>query len=121
MLQQFTEARLLDLRELGGDDLVRELIELFLLLTPRRLEGIRAELAAGDLGAVGREAHALVSSSGNLGLIEMQYLAGALQERARAGEGEEAGELAAFLAASFHRAEAALAPHRAACPVAAAA
>jgi HPt (histidine-containing phosphotransfer) domain-containing protein len=88
-----TAARLAMLRRVGGDKLIHELIDLMLQGTPGKLEAARAALAAGNAAGVGRVAHALTSSAGNLGAIALQEAAYAL-ERCAAGE---AGDLAELL------------------------
>lgn len=87
------DTRLAQLRRLGGDKLVGDLINLFLESAPQRLETIRVGLEAGDLTALGRAAHSLTSSAGNLGAVEMQTLAAALEEKATAQEKTEVAEL----------------------------
>ncbi len=100
-------ARLAMLRRVGGDKLIRELIDLLLDGAPRKLEAARAALAAGNRDGVSRAAHALTSSAGNLGLAELQAAALAV-ERAAAGPADLAG-LLADLEAAWGRARGALA------------
>jgi signal transduction histidine kinase/DNA-binding response OmpR family regulator/HPt (histidine-containing phosphotransfer) domain-containing protein len=64
------ESALRTLRELdaaGGDGLLRELLTQFVQSAPGQLVQIEAALQADDAGALARAAHALKSSSGNLG------------------------------------------------------
>jgi HPt (histidine-containing phosphotransfer) domain-containing protein len=89
-------ARLATLRRIGGDRLIRDMIDLLFENAPRRLEAARAALAWGDTVGVGREAHALTSSAGNLGAVEMQQAALALERCAGGGPGDLAGLLAAL-------------------------
>src|SRR4051812_1071177 len=67
--------RLAMLRRVGGDKLISDLIDLMLESTPRRLETMRAARNAGDVEQVGRLAHGLTSSAGNLGLADVQQAA----------------------------------------------
>lgn len=55
------------LRRLGGEELVRTVIELFLTHAGPKVAGIRGALDAGDLDAVGRAAHSVRSSALSLG------------------------------------------------------
>jgi HPt (histidine-containing phosphotransfer) domain-containing protein len=55
------------LRRVGGQALVVEMVELFLLDLPTRLGRVREALEGGDPGAVAAAAHSLRSSCGNLG------------------------------------------------------
>ncbi len=96
-------ARLAMLRRVGGDQLICELIDLFLEGTPGKLEAAQAALAAGDADRLGRMAHGLTSSAGNLGASELQQAAYALERCAGDGSGDLA-ELLRHLQASWERA-----------------
>ncbi len=69
------DERLARFRQLGGPQLVVELIDLFLETVPERLEDARAGAGGGDLAAVARSMHALKSSAGNLGAAALQRIA----------------------------------------------
>lgn len=73
------------LKEWGGDTLVAKMVELFLEVTPERVEAIRKGLEVGDLNAIERGAHSLRSSAGNLGADAVRDLAGRIEELAAAG------------------------------------
>jgi HPt (histidine-containing phosphotransfer) domain-containing protein len=60
-------ASLRELNEADGPDLLVELVQLFLADTPRRIAEVDSALARGDHAALERAAHALKSSSANLG------------------------------------------------------
>ncbi|MEQ1892838.1 MAG: response regulator, partial [Planctomycetota bacterium] len=65
------------LRELGGEDdpgLFIELVQLFLSDTPERMQQLSGALAESDPGALERAAHALKSSSANLGAMRLSAL-----------------------------------------------
>jgi HPt (histidine-containing phosphotransfer) domain-containing protein len=89
MSLDLSETRWAQLRRLGGDKLIVELIDLFLQLAPQRLEAARTGLAAGDLAAVARAAHSLTSSAGNLGVVRVQEAAAALERQAMCGAAAE--------------------------------
>jgi HPt (histidine-containing phosphotransfer) domain-containing protein len=83
-------ARLAMLRRVGGDKLIRDLIDLLLEGAPQKLAAARSALAAGDADRLGRAAHSLGSSAGNLGAAEMQEAALALECCADTGTGDAA-------------------------------
>jgi HPt (histidine-containing phosphotransfer) domain-containing protein len=78
------------LRRLGGDALVERMIGLFIANARRRLEAAHAAMRSGALDEVGRAAHSLKSSAGNVGAIRLQHLAGALEGHADEGHAERA-------------------------------
>jgi len=80
------EARLAMLRRVGGDRLIRDLIDMLHENVPRKLAEARAALAAGDADTVGRVAHALASSAGNVGAADMQQAAAELERDAADGK-----------------------------------
>ncbi len=89
------------IRKLGGDSLLRQLIATFLEHAPGRLAGVREGLGAGDLKRVEKAAHSLRSSLASLGASGLARLAGDLEARSRDGDAEASTELAAGLEAGF--------------------
>ncbi len=87
------------LRELdeGRNDLLREIIDLFLAETPPRLAAIAAAVGAGDTESLWRAAHALRSGAANLGATRVVRLCDMVEKRGRAGLLEGVVELAAEL------------------------
>jgi HPt (histidine-containing phosphotransfer) domain-containing protein len=86
------------LRELGGEDdpgLLGELIAIFLEDAPGRLREIEQGFAAGDGARVESAAHALRSSSANLGALTLSHLATRIESLARSGALPQAGGLVA--------------------------
>lgn len=73
------------LKRLGGVQLLREMIDLFLGHAPARLEAALAAGARGDIVGVNRAAHSLKSSAANLGARLVREQAEQL-ERVSAGE-----------------------------------
>jgi len=69
------DARFAFLRRVGGDKLIRELIDLVLENAPKRLAAARSALACGDAEGVGRAAHVLSSIAGNVGAAAMEEAA----------------------------------------------
>jgi HPt (histidine-containing phosphotransfer) domain-containing protein len=76
------------LRQIGGPDLVRQMLALFRDGTAQRLAETRAASDAGRADGVARAAHALVSSAGNVGATELMDRARALEAAARSGAAE---------------------------------
>lgn len=65
------------LKELGGDDdpgLFEELVNLFLDDTPPRIQELNSALTSGDAHRLERAAHALKSSTANLGAMALSEL-----------------------------------------------
>jgi HPt (histidine-containing phosphotransfer) domain-containing protein len=69
------EVQLAFLRRIGGDKLIHKLIDLVLENVPKRLAAARSALACGDAKKIGRAAHTLVSSAGNVGAVAMHEAA----------------------------------------------
>jgi CheY-like chemotaxis protein len=68
------------LQEKGEPDILEELIELFLYETPSQLAALREAIGNGDVHAMERLAHALKSSSGNMGAKRMASISAKLEE-----------------------------------------
>lgn len=74
------------LRWLGGDQqLLRELVGIFVDDGPKRLEALRAAMAAADAQQLEQIAHSLKGSAAILGAVRLQESARALEEAARNG------------------------------------
>ncbi|MBW3660756.1 MAG: Hpt domain-containing protein [Gemmatimonadetes bacterium] len=82
---RFDAAALLRLRRLGGNALVRRMAGLFVSLGEERVAAARAGVEYGDLDTIERAAHSLKSSAGNVGAIELQRLAEAVERAAAEG------------------------------------
>ncbi len=79
---------------LGGDeDLLREVVQIFLEDTPRQLEAMTRALAAQDGPTLRRLAHTLKGSSGTACATSLQAAALALETAAARGDFASAGEL----------------------------
>jgi HPt (histidine-containing phosphotransfer) domain-containing protein len=79
----------------GQGDLLKKVAELYLKNTPSLLDSLRNALAANDPEAMYKAAHALKSSSANLGAISLAEVAKDLELRGRRRSLEGAGELLA--------------------------
>jgi HPt (histidine-containing phosphotransfer) domain-containing protein len=74
-LFQFT-----NLTELGGEEFLIEMIDLFQEQGPQKLQEARTALASGDLRTVNRAAHSLKSSAANLGAERLRMLAARIEK-----------------------------------------
>lgn len=99
------------LRELGGEDdpaLFIELVNLFLADTPERLQAMREALEKRDLHAVERAAHALKSSSANLGALGLSHLFREIESAGRERDLDRTASLVERARPEYERVEAAL-------------
>ncbi len=96
------------LRELGDQELLTELADLFLEDVPPRLEALREAIEGGDAASVGRAAHALKGSSANMGALRMSTICAELEDAGHSGELEHALVLLGRLEAEFGRVRPAL-------------
>jgi signal transduction histidine kinase/CheY-like chemotaxis protein len=86
-------AALDNLRELGGGDFVADLANTFLEDAPQSLATLRRSLEQGDTDELRRTAHTLKSNGATFGAEEFSDLCRRLEEQARNGELDGAGEL----------------------------
>jgi len=92
-------ARLEALRQLIGDDEFRRLADKFLGDLARRVDAMGRLSAAGDVAALGREAHTLRGTAGSYGLETVATLAERLEAACATAEPERvAGGLRALTA-----------------------
>lgn len=68
-------AALARLRELGGEDLIAKMIDLFLENTPKRIQAALQGEKSGSWHEVERAAHSIKSSAANLGFEGLRGLA----------------------------------------------
>ena len=80
------------IRELGGDRLLADLVDLYVEHTPGRLEAIDSGLRAGDLKQVEKAAHSIRSSSVSLGARDVAEEAAVVERLAQSGAGGELKE-----------------------------
>lgn len=93
---------------LGGSSFVREMIDLFLEHAPKWIELARAGERAADLQAVGRAAHTLKSSTGNLGVSALHALAEEIERQVADSHREAIGALLIDLENAFRQTQACL-------------
>ena len=89
------------LRELGGEDLVRRLVALFLENTPGRIRTLVRGEEGEDWKAVERAAHSLRSTAASLGLTTLQDLAARIEDSAEANRRDALRPLLRELEAGF--------------------
>jgi histidine phosphotransfer protein HptB len=73
-----------DLRN-EGDNLLRDLVDMFIREVPDQLATLEAALAKGDAGATRLTAHTFKGTGVNFGASQMQALASAIEEKGRNG------------------------------------
>ena len=91
------EETLAQLRAIGDASFFAELIDLFVADALPRIEAMRGAIVAGDATRLAAEAHALKSSSGNVGAAAMRGICADLEAAARAAVLEDAARMLAQL------------------------
>lgn len=66
-----------------GEDLLSELVEMFIGEVPGQLATLEEALTKGDAGAIRLTAHTLKGTGGNFGASRMHALASAIEEKGR--------------------------------------
>src|SRR5262245_30203339 len=84
LLDHETLRSLRELQEDGDDDLLGELIDLFLADAPGRMDAIRDAVTRQDWTAVTAPAHSLKGSCGSLGALPLAELCARLEHCGRA-------------------------------------
>jgi two-component system sensor histidine kinase/response regulator len=87
------DGALQNLRQLGGDDFLGEVIDAFLADAPGLLATLRRSLDDGSTEELRRAAHTLKSNGATLGAAEFAELCRTLEQRAKEGELDDASEL----------------------------
>jgi HPt (histidine-containing phosphotransfer) domain-containing protein len=83
-------ATLKELERNGNPGLLADLVKLFQRKIPEAIQEMKDAIASGNPSQLGRSAHNLKSSCGNLGAVEMSRLAAELMEYATAANLEPA-------------------------------
>lgn len=81
--QTLKEGTISELVELGGQEFLDELIEIFFEHTPLKIKEAETALAAGNLNEVEKSAHAIKSSAGNMGGEALHHLCQIIENQAR--------------------------------------
>jgi HPt (histidine-containing phosphotransfer) domain-containing protein len=88
------QAALDRLRKLGGEKLLREMIDLFLQHSPGRVEAALAAESADDQPGISRAVHSLKSSAANVGAVALRDLSANIEA---VSMGQSAGNLAELM------------------------
>ena len=107
------DGALQNLRQLGGDDFLGEVIDAFLADAPGLLATLRRSLDTGSTEELRRAAHTLKSNGATLGAEGFAELCRTLEQRAKAGELDDAAELVHRIETEYQPLEEALAALRA--------
>lgn len=103
----FAEVRLnrqvAHLRELGGEDFVAEMIDLFLDFAPSKLDEAKRALTEGQADALRRAAHSLKAAAANLGAELVRDLAGRIESLAAENQLRTLPTLIGSLEAAFQQ------------------
>ena len=86
-------------------DVLNQVLQLFLSDVPQRIERLRNALAAGDIIEVGRSAHSLKGSAGNIGAQALHEICSRLDSQARANDLAGAGPLVDEVSVEFSKVE----------------
>ena len=97
ILDRHVLEELASLQDPNGPDLLSELIQLYLIDLPDRIEGIRNAIEGGDSAALRREAHRLKGSSQQMGAARLAALCLELEEL---GKNLRAAEAMSFFTAA---------------------
>jgi len=96
------------LKEWGGEELLSQMVRLFLDNSPERMEQIRGGVDGGDIRESEKGAHSLKSSAANLGAEELRALATSMERHASEREDAAVAALLPELEGAYARARAAL-------------
>jgi PAS domain S-box-containing protein len=96
------------LRDLGGDEFLREVIDAFLADAPDQIATLRRSLAEQSTEELRRAAHTLKSNGATLGALEFAELCRTLEQRAKDGELDGAPELVDRIEQEYGRLQEAL-------------
>lgn len=66
-----------------GDSFLREIVQIFIEDTPKRIAELRACLASGEAASFVRAAHSIKGSASNLGAVQLRAVAERLEHHAR--------------------------------------
>lgn len=91
------------LRRVGGEKLLRDMIDLFLTHAPGRVANAMAARDEGDVRTLERAVHSLKSTAGNLGGTAVQLLSQEIEDLAAAGDLDAAAARLPELERRFER------------------
>jgi HPt (histidine-containing phosphotransfer) domain-containing protein len=88
----------------AGEEVLREVVAVYLEDTPALIDAMRAAASTGDLDVLDRSAHTLKSSSAVVGAMELSALCQRLEADARGGAVPDAPGRVEAVASAFDRA-----------------
>ena len=83
------------------EELVSEVVEVYLEDTPHQIETLRNAHAEGDADKIVRQGHTIKGASSNISALRMRQIALAIEQAGKSGELEKVPELLASLEAQF--------------------
>ena len=95
-----------------GDDLLAELVDIFMAETPRQMTQLEHAMATGDSSAATLIAHTLKGTAGAFGAFSMEEAAAHMEHMARRGSIAKTAALYPRLCAEIERVTVALADYR---------
>jgi len=90
---------------MGGDDFLRELVDLFLDSVPESIRRAQDACHAGDLEAVAQITRSLKSSAGNVGAVNLYEVARRAEQAARESDAATASRFVDSLKTYFRAAK----------------
>ena len=87
----------------GEPDVLNEVLGMFLVEVPPRLQKLRNAMAAGNIEEVHRTAHSLKGSAGNIGANAMFAACKELDDRSRGGDVAAVGPLIEAVGVEYGR------------------
>lgn len=91
-----------------GGEFLRELIDIFLSDTPRRIDEIASALTAGNGSVLSRAAHSIKGSSGNFGATRLATMAQAIESHGKLSELSQVKSILPDFRNEYERVKAAL-------------
>ncbi|MEE2779625.1 MAG: Hpt domain-containing protein [Myxococcota bacterium] len=91
------------LRRIGGEPLVKRMIDTFMGYAPGQMEVITTSTRSGEADVAGNAAHSLKSSAGNIGAMGLFALCLEVEQAGRKGDMDNLPALAAELAVVFEQ------------------
>lgn len=99
------------LKEDLGEDIIGDLVKLYLDHTSGMVAGLPALVEAGDFLELGRAAHGIKGASSNLGVSSVEHAARTLEDCCKSEDQTEAPKLTEKLIERFDRARVVLEPY----------
>lgn len=105
------ESALDQLKELGGESFVSDMVKMFFDYSDEKLAAAREALAANDFDRVEKAIHPLKTSAGHVGAEQMKEIAQEIERLAREDDCETVPDLLGQLEKAYSVAKPLLEPH----------